>query len=217
MFTCRKQEAARWSHLVASVHVPVDRPAWVPCAVGAVETQCPHTSETYCSALKATLCPTAWSLPTVHGPAGEVCTLKMPPAPTSVPLGGRTLRHPSDAGCRTVPWTQPGSSRGGRGGVERGSVCFRSVSPRLLLGCARVNERTDSPLRRLQSPCSAYTIPPPATWGVSPLLPSSRRGARWGWPCCVPVSEKLERAHRLRKRGVHDEGLLGYAGFGQTV
>lgn len=50
------------SHPVVSVHLLVDRPAWVLWAAGAVEARRPHTSETCRSALKATLCPS-------HSPA----------------------------------------------------------------------------------------------------------------------------------------------------
>lgn len=153
-----------------SGHLPVDRPAWVPWAAGAVESRHPHTPETCRSALKAALCPTARSLPAVHGPAGEACSLGAPPSPTSVLLGGRTSCPRPSAGYRTVPRTQPGSSRGGRGGAGAGSTCFWSVSPRLLLGRVRVDERTDRPLRScsLRARRAACRRRPP---GVSPLPP----------------------------------------------
>lgn len=141
--------------------------------------------------------PTARPLPAVQGPAGEAGSLEVP-----LLADVRDARWPdivSSAQC----WLQDSPADTARlfpgwlCGAEAGSLCFWLVSP-----------RHGPSTQELQSACPAYTVPPPAPWGVAPAALGQVRSSLRG-PGCASVSEKLWQ------RGVHDEGRLGHAGFGE--
>lgn len=142
--------------------------------------------------------PTARPLPAVQGPAGEAGSLEVP-----LLADVRDARWPdivSSAQC----WLQDSPADTARlfpgwpCGAEAGSTCFWLVSP-----------RHGPSTQELQSACPAYTVPPPAPWGVAPAA-LGQVGSSLTGPGCASVSEKLWQ------RGVHDEGHLGHAGFGEA-